>query len=478
MEDLAMQRFHGRGVRGLDSVPSSPFFEGRFGRMFRKLPVFVPDRKFLRELADGMRETAAGPDPTGDNPGIPAGYTYVGQILDHDITFDPTSSLQRANDPEGLVNFRTPRLDLDSLYGSGPADEPFMYDQESPDGTKLLIGRVHEDDGTFTDEHDLPRNSQDRALIGDPRNDENTFISQLQLAFIKFHNRVVDQVAATGLRHDELMKEAQRVVRWHWQWMVAHDFLRRTIGDAMLGKLLKREGDAEKVNLDFYRPKNKAFMPVEFSVAAFRFGHSQVRGGYKINNTVPGLPTFLPDANPPRRADFRGFRGLPPQWSISWPFFFPLDEDPGPTPSRKIDTKLVGALFGLPGENPDNADDRSLARRNLLRGLALQLPSGQAVAKAMGVDPLSDDQLALPQSGPAPLWFYVLKEAEVLAGGAHLGPVGGRIVGETILGLIKHDPLSYLSVQPGWRPDLGSTPGAFDMADLLRFAVPDQVTRF
>lgn len=469
-----MDRFHGRGTRGIEAVPTSPMFEGRFGRMFRKLPVFEPDADFLRQLADGMRDENPR-DPAGDNPDVPAGYTYLGQFIDHDITFDPTSSLERANDPEALVNFRTPRFDLDSLYASGPADDPFMYDQNSPGGLKLLHGKVHEDDGTFTDEDDLLRNSQDRAIIGDPRNDENVFIGQLQLAFVKFHNRVVDDVAATGLSGDELMKEAQRLVRWHYQWAVVHDFLRRVIGQDLLGRLLSDGPDGEEVHLRFYRPRRRAFMPLEFSVAAFRFGHTQVRARYRINNTVPVLPVFVPDPMPDRRADFRGFRGLPPQWTISWTNFFPLDDE-GPVASRKIDTRLVEPLFTLPGEDPADVDRRSLARRNLVRGLRLQLPAGQQVARAVGVEPLSSAELGF--DGPAPLWFYVLREAEVRADGLRLGPVGGRIVGETLLGLLKHDPLSYLSVEPAWKPTLGQTPGVFDMPDLLRFAVPDQTARF
>ncbi len=469
------QRFHGTGIQGMN-VPSSPWFEGRFGRMFREAPVFEPDPEVLRQIAETMREDDPR-DPADDNPDIPAGYTYIGQFLDHDITFDPTSSLQRANDPARLVNFRTPRLDLDSIYGSGPDDDPFMYDQSDPEVPKFLIGKVHEDDGTFIDEDDLPRNSQDRALIGDPRNDENTFISQLQLAFLKFHNRVIDEVLPSGLRGTDLLKKTQRVVRWHWQWAVVHDYLKRTIGADMLSRLLTTDDDGcETVRLKHYRPKKNAYMPVEFSAAAFRFGHSQVRGGYKINNTVPPLPTFLPGADVDRRADFRGFRGLPPQWTISWPFFFPLDEDPGPVASRKIDTSLAPPLFALP--DASLGENRSLAHRNLLRGLRLELPSGQVVARAMGEEALSGAQLGLPGPGPAPLWFYVLKEAEILADGRHLGPVGGRIVGETILGLIKHDPLSYMSVEPCWKPHLGGAPGVFDVPDLLRFAVPDQVSRF
>jgi hypothetical protein len=158
-----------------------------------------------------------------DNPNIPAGFTYLGQFVDHDITFDPNSSLQRMNDPEALVNFRTPRFDLDCVYGRGPAETPYLYDQADPDGVKLLVGRVIDDQGErLEDQHDLPRNDfrdpvslQQRALIGDPRNDENTFVSQLHLLFIKFHNRIVDKVREERprLKGDNLFKEVQRIVR-------------------------------------------------------------------------------------------------------------------------------------------------------------------------------------------------------------------------------------------------------------------------
>lgn len=466
-------RHHGIGTRGIDAVPQGPFFEGRFGRMFGKVPVFKNDPGFLRDLADQMQETSGA---GGDNPEIPSGFTYLGQFVDHDITFDPTSSLERFNDPEGLRNFRTPRFDLDSLYGRGPDDQPYLYDQNDTDGAKLLVGKVREDDGTVREqEDDLPRNEQERALIGDPRNDENTFVGQLQLAFIKFHNQVVNHVRAEQptLREGDLFKEAQRLVRWHYQWVVIHDFLPRIVGRPLLDQLLVREPEGqETVRLRFYRYRVNPFMPLEFSVAAYRFGHSQVRGGYKINQVVPGLPTFKPGPVG-RREDFRGFRGLPPQWTIGWPFFFEIDDTP-PQPSRTIDTKLAGALFSLPDQTGD--DDKSLARRNLLRGLRLHLPPGERVARAMGEQPLTVGELGFNE--PAPLWFYVLKEAEVREGGVRLGPVGGRIVAETFLGLLRADPLSYLHVEPTWRPTLpAAQPDDFTMVDLLRFAVPNQMTR-
>jgi hypothetical protein len=496
-----MERHHGsrtRGLsRGLAAVPQGPLFEGRFGRMFRKLPVFNVADNALKDLADSM--SVARSDV---NPNIPAGFTYLGQFLDHDMSFDVSSSLQRMNDPEGLVNFRNPRFDLDSLYGRGPVETPFLYDQTDTDGVKLLVGRVINDEGQREEgQHDLPRNDfrdptdpQQRALIGDPRNDENTFVSQLHLLFIKFHNRVVDEVRANRprLKGDDLFKEAQRIVRWHYQWVVVFDFLARTIPEGMLDRLLVDDNGLRKVRLKFYDWKKQPFMPVEFSGAAYRFGHSQVRGGYLINTTVPGLPTFLPsDQLPPkenvfafRTADFRGFRGLPPFWTISWPFFFELEEgEEILQASLKIDSNVAGALAtALPGSDHSDPTDRSLPRRNLLRGKALGLPSGQRVAKAMGVPRrriLTDEDLGLEGDlarkfgDETPLWYYVLKEAEIQQDGERLGEVGGRIVAEVLLGLLDGDPLSFLSVEPNWEPELSEAPGGrFAMADLIRFADP------
>src|SRR5437773_3287343 len=184
--------FHGSELRGLSAVSRSPSFEGRFGRMFRNLPPLLPDDKDLEALARQMVE----PEPTGeedtagDNPDIPAGFTYFGQFVDHDLTFDPTSQLERDNDPAALVDFRTPRFDLDSVYGRGPVDQPFLYDEA---GVHLLIG--HNKAG----EDDLPRNAKARALLGDARNDENLIVSGLALGVLKFHNRVVDTPSVASL---------------------------------------------------------------------------------------------------------------------------------------------------------------------------------------------------------------------------------------------------------------------------------------
>jgi hypothetical protein len=451
---------HGTEPRGLRPPPLSPLHEGRFGRLFRKLdpaPALPPGD--LQNLANSMRE----PDPPSedfDNADIPAGYTYFGQFVDHDITFDPASSLQQQNDPDALVNFRTPRFDLDSVYGSGPADEPFQYDETEPD--KFLIG---ESNG----QPDLPRNAQGTALIGDPRNDENIIVSGLQLVFLQLHNKLLAEVAAdAAIPPERRFVETQQRVRWHYQWVVVDDFLRRLVGDALLNQLFHFDATTGKpdFDLDHYNPTKNAFMPVEFSVAAFRFGHSQIRPAYDLNDTAKNRPIFVPGDEVGEFDDLRGFRPLPANWAIDWPLFFAIDGST-PQPSRRIDARLTGGLFDLPGVPGDQP--QSLAERNLLRGESFGLPSGQDVAKHLGLlEPLKGEQLEAPE--PTPLWFYILKESE-LDGGTRLGPVGARIVAEVLLGLLQLDPKAWVNVDPTWRPTIpAANPPTFTLSDLVKFA--------
>ena len=466
-------RFHAAGVlRGLGSVIQSSLSEGRFGRMFRNLPSLEPADGKLEALAKTMFE----PEDTGnddeesefDNPNIAAGITYLGQFIDHDLTFDPASRLQRQNDPDALHNFRTPRFDLDSVYGRGPDDEPFLYE---PDGIKFRIGE------NAAGQDDLPRTAPDgtprRALIGDPRNDENVIVSQLHLAFLKYHNRVVEDLQAKGLPEGRLFEEARRIVRWHYQWLVINSFLRTTVGFVPVDDILQmdhikvgtqsgtRDIAIRKVDLKFFHWDNRPFIPVEFSVAAYRFGHSLVRPEYELNDTAPpDIPIFAP--NPGPLGDLRGFRELPEEFQIEWHRFFKFPGTPEELQrARLIDTKLAIGLKKLPKSVVDKPPV-SLAERNLKRGKALGLPSGQAVARRMGLPDdlvLGGDSLGLPDDlkdtfgERTPLWYYILREAGELQAGQCLGPVGGRIVAEVFLGLLQGDPFSYLRVQPNWRPE-------------------------
>jgi hypothetical protein len=321
---------------------------------------------------------------------------------------------------------------------------------------------------------DLPRNSQNVALVADPRNDENLMVSQIQLAFLKFHNAVLADVKAdlgAAYTLEEIFAEAQRIVRWHYQWIIVHEFLPTTVGSATTTDILTN-------GRTFYRWRNDPYIPVEFSVAAYRFGHSQVRPSYRGNfGTSAADPSqqffglvFKPgDPNPADPDDLRGGCRAPRRF-IDWQTFFDFG-DSRARPNKMIDTTLSSILFHLMGQATGTPD--SLAIRNLLRNLTMKVPSGQAVAKAMHLPVLATTDLAdLAEhhlDERTPLWVYVLREAQVKAGGTHLGPVGGRIVGEVIIGLLEGDSQSYLTQDPAWTPTYG-TGGTFEMTDLLTTA--------
>ncbi|MCC7367033.1 MAG: peroxidase [Chloroflexi bacterium] len=464
---------------------------GKFGRMFPQLDHLEVDERALIELGLAMNEGAASTDPDGDNAGVAAGFTYLGQFIDHDITFDPTSLKERRVDPLALENFRTPALDLDSVYGGGRAVQPYLYCRR-PDDTDLFeIGQTVpwkvRGDRTLRAlppfPNDLPRARSGLAIIADPRNDENLIVAQLHLAMLKLHNRVVagirrDEIDVKDIPGESVFDRARRLVVWHYQWVVVHDFLGRLIDRDVLRAELTSE-------TTIYDDATYPFIPVEFSMAAYRFGHSMVREAYDFNRVFG----FGPDAVTPATLSllfrFSGRSGsrsgdgtdpvpIPSDWIIDWRRFFDfgrlLDGAPRPTLSRRLDPLLAPTLFRLVNVgNPasDDPADRSAALpvRNLVRGQRAGLPSGQSVAAHYGIRPLGPGHLG--DDSPAgrvlrahglleqtPLWFYVLKEAEVLGGGQMLGPVGGRIVAQVFAGLLRNDPDSYLSAPDGWQTTL------------------------
>ena len=464
--------------REIANVPHSSLPRGKFGRLFPLLAPFRPDPELLVDLG-----RAGGPMQEGrraaDNDRIPAGFTYLGQFIDHDITFDPISRIAKSNDPDSLHNFRTPRFDLDSVYGLGPNTSPFLYNRRDPG--KLLTAR------NGAREPDLPRNSQRIALIGDPRNDENILISQMHVAFLHFHNAVVDHLRKRKqnlTRHrlpgEKLFDTAQRLVRWHYQWIVVHDFLPRIVGRGPLGSMLTVKADGtHEITLSLYNPTNNPFIPIEFAVAAYRFGHSMIRPDYRLNNEI--FATIFGRQGAPPLSHLGGGRILPDFWQIRWPLFFKFPRV-RPQMSRKIDARLAKQLLDLPAsvigktEREKHPERRSLAARNLVRGRALGLPSGQAVAAAMGETVLTNSDIGLSGAGwgdEAPLWFYILKEAaRAPQEGKRLGPVGGRIVGEVLLGLLERDRRSFVHSTVPWKPRTPIAPraGEFGFADLVKFA--------
>jgi hypothetical protein len=488
---------HGHADLG-ESTPQSIFYDrGRFGRLFPTLPPFAPNTKFMRdalsELGAGGGPMDAGDDLSDpitlitdpgksihnpDNPAMTAGFTFLGQFIDHDMSFDPTSSLARRQDPEAIRNFRIPALDLDNLYGGGAVASPHLYDSTVDNGrTTFLIEEIPGSAAVSVDNSarsDLPRNSQETALVGDPRNDENLIVSQLHLALLRFHNRVVADVKTElgpGFTLGEIFSEAQRVVRWHYQWLVIHEFLKKTAGNQLVNNVLTN-------GPKHFKWRNDPYIPVEFSVAAYRFGHSQVRPSYRANfgtsSTDPTLQFFAllfdpAAADPNDPADLRGGRRAARRF-IDWQTFFDFGDGMARR-NKIIDTRMSTILFDLMGQPQD--EPTSLATRNLLRNLTMKVPSGQRVAKAMELPVLDeaelDDLKTFNLHKRTPLWFYVLREAQVTADGKRLGPVGGRIVAEVIIGLIKGDRNSFLRQDPGWIPTYGAN-GSFNMTDLLTAA--------
>jgi hypothetical protein len=471
---------HGAELRGMYLTSKNRLAEGRFGLMFKQLPAFAPNDTLLTNLANTMVEDQTVPDANHMNtsPVLFAGFTFIGQFIDHDITFDQTPLEQQLADPDATVNFRTARYDLDSVYGLGPVnDRDGLYDPADRD--KLLL------EPNINGVLDVPRKSTTgRAIIPDPRNDENLIIVQFHKAVIQFHNKLVDYARSKGIRREWVFETARRLARWHYQWAVIHDFLPRFVGEELVGPsgtvYKEVDGKAPVLNVRYYKPTNKAdrpFMPVEFAVAAYRFAHSIIRPAYIISPTSDqrgGVPIFGPDGD----FNLNGGRPIPADLVMEWRNILPQLGPPGGRPPRKIDTNLSLPLTNMP-KSAVPADDptKHLAVRNTLRGKHVGLPSGQQVAKAMRLTALSNSTLGLPNDpgwkGEAPLWFYILKEAELPPqNGERLGPVGGRIMAEVLVGLLQRDQNSYLYLDPSWKPSLPSVlgPGKFTFVDLLKFA--------
>jgi hypothetical protein len=543
-EELAGQR--ARVSLDTQAVPGAdvdaPGVTSSFGYLFQQLADEFPAHHLpgdpatvtsaLKDLGAAVVETrpAEGAPAQPLDATIPGVYTYWGQFIDHDITAntdrknaitdvtrEPLIPLMPADVVRDLKNLRQPSLNLDSVYGDGPFAAP---DPTLPgpayDGIALRVGEVAQKNNDGSDlpgvpvpgpddrNHDLPRNGS-VPLIGDGRNDENLIVAQFHVAMLRFHNAVLAWVRENeGPYSDEQAFERTRdLVRWHYQWLVVHDYLETIALPGIVDKVLLT------TPRHFTPPDGETYMPLEFSAAAYRFGHSMVRNGYDFNRNFgkndggPGL--VLPFAPFNLIFAFTGgaqpepFAGrttvLPFNWVIEWDrMVHKGDSDPTHF-ARKIDTKLAPALSDMinqitPQEQLPPALEailKSLAVRNLLRGYQLALPTGQAVAGALGVAPLTEAELqqgnsdevnaALAAGGflqNTPLWFYVLREAEVRANGNSLGEVGSRIVVETLIGQLLADPDSYLQRGSGWTPMFGAMPADGEpivtIADLFRFA--------
>lgn len=461
-----------------------------------------------------------------ENLNIPAGYTYLGQFITHDISVDTSSVMKGKIEPDKA---RTPRLDLDSVYDSKLEEWGEIYcDSPGKDhGVKLKVGAVR--GGGDPGIPDLPRSKEDfHAFIGDSRNDENSIISQLHSAFIAFHNAMVEKLRDTRpeLSGRDLFERARQQVRWHYQWVVLWDFLPRVCGGVSyiqsLVDTVRRTG-----RLPHYRPPSRAFIPIEFWGAVFRVGHSMSRASYFLNDSLNGplrtgavrairepIPLLNADSNEPE-VDLRGRRELFDEWGVEWKYFFPFSSplnflppgpdapagstsaEPsfGPQLSLCIDHEITAALAKLEGRSRDGKPSNSLIRLDLEIGSDLELPSGQAIAEVItgranhlserdlqtnNVDRKKEEVGSLPDRllTDTPLFYYILKEAEVIERGRCLGPVGRTIAAETLVGLLRHNDNTILKIDPNWRPHAGAVSGEpYTMAHFLTFASQTRMSR-
>lgn len=443
--------------RGIEHLCRSNAFQpGRFARLFPELPPLYLDPGLLKDVGKpgGVMEDKGVQNLTQS---VPAGQVFFGQFIDHDITLDASSSLTANNEPGEIDNVRTPTLDLDCVYGDGPEASPFLY---GADG-RLLLGADYQYPAPilpgWRPQDDLPRTPTGTAIIGDPRNDENRIISQIQLGFLRFHNKVLAQGHG--------FEETREIVRWHYQWIVVNEFLRAMCGGWIVDDILV---NGRKV----YRPECQSgglpYIPIEFATAAYRFGHTMVPQRLRVQ---PGGPQHI--LFDPGSVLGRGFSPVTdPAGVVDWEAL--LDSGNGSFErAGQVDAKLAKALLALPFNPPGPT---SLAERNLLRAQSFRIPSGEQVAESMRragaeeitpqhIDEVREAGAKLGFAKATPLWIYLLLEGRVVgrmdlgangkkqaAKGEGLGPVGARLVAEVIIGLLESDSRAYLGRQRNWSP--------------------------
>jgi hypothetical protein len=421
---------------------------GRYERLF-------PDLRALEGEGDALLALGAaggicdGSKSCEDATETAAGWPMFGQFIAHDITADRSPLSHRA-ELSDAVNFRSPRADLECLYGAGQVGSPFLYRRDDP--ALLLLGR--NDRG---EEADLPRNAEGVALIGDPRNDVHLVVSQLHVAMIKVHNRLVEAARERGVATAEVFETARRETIWHYQWVIVNDYLPRLVGAELVESILEH-------GPRFYHPGGVPRIPLEFADAAFRYGHSQVRDSFELNSGSDALRLF---------PDLIGFRPVPAELVIDWRRLFDVSGARPAQRAKVIDGRLARSLIELPAAITGEVEldaYQSLAGRDLERGHAYGLPSGEAVAQAMGEAPLADDPVGLRAAGwegETPLWLYFLAESASLGRGEQLGPSGGRIVAEVLIGILDADRGSYRASRPDWTPTLPAREERFGLTDLL-----------
>lgn len=419
----------------------SPTFSGKhkqhFSLLFPELEglhVSDADLKKLTKTMVGRKSVKS------DSKVISNGLSIFSQFLAHDITFESTTGTVGRPAVSQLQNDRSLNLDMDCVYGQKTQD--FLYDAD--DKAKILLGKKYKKGKISW--FDLQRNAQGKAIIPDTRNDENIIVSRMQVLFIRFHNKMVDHLRSKKFKGN-VFNEARRLVIWYYHWLIIYEYLYKIMDWEIFEKIMD-EG------CQYYTHPNG--MPLEFSGAAFRAGHSQTREVNRINKTTEkslfALGTFT---------TMNQF--------VDWHHLFNFGDDKVQF-AKRIDTKIAKAFHDIPFIPSKIKAERSLPFLNLRKGVIYGLPSGEAVANRMGFEPIKVEETKKLKLNGTPLWYYILREAELLGHeGEHLGPVGSTILGEVFMTIIRNDDFSFMKIHPKWKPTLGKDIGEFEFTDLIRF---------
>ena len=421
-----------------------------------------------------------------------AGYTYLGQFIVHDISLDSQSQTLPWESPIApSVNLRNPSFDLETLYGINAGNTSAFLNQNS---AELKLGETSSDIASAIRDtffQDLPRDENGMAMTLDGRNDENLLVAQTHVAFIKFHNAIVSETTGTDV--SDVYKKARRRAIRHYQYIILNDFLPKIVKKSVLADVI------DNVN-QFYKPvADDLFIPLEFSVAAFRMGHSMVRNSYHLNSRqsprLSSLHIFT------GRGGFTGQTNkLPSDWLIDWNSFYNLTGWQNPPDWRnppdnfnfasKINTEISSGLGKAHIFEPPSVDFKrgnSIPALDLYRTRFFNLPSGQMLAKEIvGEERQIGDSQKIANLLPEdfngvqlknvfkdniPLWFYLLGEAQINEDGENLGEVGSRIVAETFVELLRKSEFSILDepLLPNSEEFLGKPDGTFEMAEMLNY---------
>ena len=423
------------------------------------------DESHLRELSMRMKDT---PQNRRGRPRLgdlaPSALVYLGQFLDHDLTRDETRLEHASIEPQKTANLHAPRLNLESVYGEGPQKSPELYDLSNVGAETFLLGQTE-----AISNPNIPSTPDDfyrrdgRPMLADDRNDQHLIIAQLHLVFLQFHNRVVDLLkrgvnAEQAFANETIFETAQRLMTWHYQWIVRNEFLNYFVLPEILG-------DIEQYGPRLFKTNGAPpALPIEFTQAAFRFGHSVVQRQYEINRWI-GLLRLRDLVRKTRDS-----AALPADRVVDWDRFTKTWGG-NANFAENIDTLISEDMFDLPAAAmpvPWKGKPPPLPEITLIRGSRIGLPSGQEASRIAGVSALRDTQIGFDDNDneflrarglneKTPLWYYLLREAEFLGvrrfrGGECLGPLGSRIVAEVVIGALKADPDCYLNVNPDWRP--------------------------